>query len=147
MYRLPAIVSRAGAARSLSTMATGQPLALASAWYASRHHRHSSIIVSDAWKLSRSDSNDHGRITALFSTAATVEVPPPPSSHHKHEPLPSALGSIVYTETDEAPALATYSLYPVIAKVRVCIDIVLNLRYVLLLLSCYSFSDLVAIII
>jgi hypothetical protein len=45
-------------------------------------------------------------------------IPPPPTSHHPHEPLPSAKGSIIYTETDEAPALATYSLLPVIAKVR-----------------------------
>ncbi len=47
-----------------------------------------------------------------------LEIPPPPTSHHPHEPLPSAKGSIIYTETDEAPALATYSLLPVIAKVR-----------------------------
>lgn len=48
---------------------------------------------------------------------ATVEVPPPPTSNHKHAPMPEAQGSIIYTETDEAPALATYSLYPVISKV------------------------------
>lgn len=50
----------------------------------------------------------------LFSS---VEVPPAPTSNHPHTPLPGATASIVYTETDEAPALATYSLYPYIAKV------------------------------
>lgn len=43
-------------------------------------------------------------------------IPHPPTSNHRHHPLASATGSIIYTETDEAPALATYSLYPVIAK-------------------------------
>lgn len=56
----------------------------------------------------------------LFSTAATdnLSLPEPPTSNHPHEPLVGANGSIIYTETDEAPALATYSLYPVIRKVR-----------------------------
>jgi hypothetical protein len=42
----------------------------------------------------------------------------PPTSNHKHFPLTHAQGSVIYTETDEAPALATYSLYPVVSKVR-----------------------------
>jgi hypothetical protein len=46
-----------------------------------------------------------------------LSVPVAPSSHHLHRRVDSALASIVYTETDEAPALATYSLYPVISKV------------------------------
>ena len=54
--------------------------------------------------------------TARFLSA--VAVPNAPTSNHPHTPLPNATGSIVYTETDEAPALATYSLYPYIAKVR-----------------------------
>ncbi|GKY97323.1 hypothetical protein MPSEU_000690700 [Mayamaea pseudoterrestris] len=49
-------------------------------------------------------------------SAAAVHVPPPPTSNHKHSPLPGAVGTIVYTETDEAPALATYSLYPYLSK-------------------------------
>ncbi|CAB9511599.1 Isocitrate dehydrogenase [NADP] [Seminavis robusta] len=49
----------------------------------------------------------------FFSDVAT---PAAPTSSHPHTPLPNATGSIVYTETDEAPALATYSLYPYIAK-------------------------------
>jgi hypothetical protein len=51
---------------------------------------------------------------------STVSVPPPPTSHHPHTPLEGAEGKIIYTETDEAPALATYSLYPAVAKVSKC---------------------------
>ena len=50
--------------------------------------------------------------------SADVSLPKPPTSNHEHTPLAGAQGSIIYTETDEAPALATYSLYPVIKKVR-----------------------------
>ena len=45
-------------------------------------------------------------------------IPMPPTSNHPHTPFPDAKGAIIYTETDEAPALATFSLYPVISKVR-----------------------------
>ena len=51
----------------------------------------------------------------LFST--DVKVPPAPTSNHAHTKLANAQGSIIYTETDEAPALATFSLYPAVAKV------------------------------
>jgi len=47
---------------------------------------------------------------------STVAVPISPSSNHPHNPLPDAKGSLIYTETDEAPALATFSLLPVITK-------------------------------
>ena len=47
----------------------------------------------------------------------STEVPMPPTSSHPHIPLPSAKGSLIYTETDEAPALATYSLLPILSKV------------------------------
>jgi isocitrate dehydrogenase len=50
-------------------------------------------------------------------STTSIEVPPPPTSHHVHTPVPNAQGSIIYTETDEAPALATYSLYPVVSKI------------------------------
>ena len=46
-----------------------------------------------------------------------MTVPEPPSSNHEYEPLPTAKGRIIYTETDEAPALATYALYPMLRKV------------------------------
>jgi isocitrate dehydrogenase len=45
-----------------------------------------------------------------------IATPPPPTSNHPHTPLPGAKGAIIYTETDEAPALATYSLLPVFTK-------------------------------
>jgi isocitrate dehydrogenase len=48
---------------------------------------------------------------------STLSIPPPPTSNHPHTPVPGAKGTIIYTETDEAPALATYSLYPAVAKV------------------------------
>ena len=48
---------------------------------------------------------------------STVHVPPPPTSNHFHKPLTNPGGKIIYTETDEAPALATFSLYPAVAKV------------------------------
>mmetsp|Transcript_25237 Transcript_25237/g.69693 ORF Transcript_25237/g.69693 Transcript_25237/m.69693 type:complete len:793 (-) Transcript_25237:114-2492(-) len=47
---------------------------------------------------------------------SSVTVPPAPTSNHYHTPLPDAQGSIIYTECDEAPALATFSLYPIISK-------------------------------
>eukprot|EP00980_Cylindrotheca_fusiformis_P016971 scaffold5159_cov112-Cylindrotheca_fusiformis.AAC.25 len=50
-----------------------------------------------------------------FSVA--VEIPPPPTSHHPHTTLPNAKGTIIYTETDEAPALATYSLFPAVSRI------------------------------
>jgi hypothetical protein len=51
------------------------------------------------------------------SSSTTTTIPPAPTSHHAHKPLIDAMGSIIYTETDEAPALATYSLYPVVSKI------------------------------
>lgn len=53
-----------------------------------------------------------------MSTITSSDGKPILSSNHKHFPLPNAKGSVIYTETDEAPALATYSLYPVVSKVR-----------------------------
>ena len=50
---------------------------------------------------------------------STVDVPAPPTSNHAYKPLSGAQGKIIYTETDEAPALATYSLYPAVAKVSI----------------------------
>ena len=63
-----------------------------------------------------------------FFAAVNVTIPKPPTSNHRHTPLPNASGTIVYTETDEAPALATYSLYPYISKVS----------YTILLFQLYS---------
>eukprot|EP00533_Pseudo-nitzschia_delicatissima_P003503 CAMPEP_0116090682 /NCGR_PEP_ID=MMETSP0327-20121206/7101_1 /TAXON_ID=44447 /ORGANISM="Pseudo-nitzschia delicatissima, Strain B596" /LENGTH=795 /DNA_ID=CAMNT_0003581981 /DNA_START=119 /DNA_END=2506 /DNA_ORIENTATION=+ len=50
-------------------------------------------------------------------------IPPAPTSNHPHTALPDAQASIIYTETDEAPALATYSLFPVVNKIGALADI------------------------
>jgi isocitrate dehydrogenase len=46
----------------------------------------------------------------------SIPTPTPPTSHHPHEPLPGASAKIIYTETDEAPALATFNLLPIFSK-------------------------------
>jgi len=51
--------------------------------------------------------------TIFFSTDLSVAAP---TSNHPYTPQPGAKGSIIYTETDEAPALATYSFLPVLTK-------------------------------
>lgn len=48
---------------------------------------------------------------------SSVAVPDAPTSNHAYNKVDGADGTIIYTETDEAPALATYSLYPAVAKV------------------------------
>jgi hypothetical protein len=62
------------------------------------------------------------RLLVLSATAARFQssfaVPSPPTSNHPHKPVSNASASVIYTETDEAPALATFSLYPLISKVR-----------------------------
>ena len=63
-----------------------------------------------------SSNHIYSKPLAAFSTS--VDLPPPPTSNHPYSPLANAQGSVLYTETDEAPALATYSLYPIISKVR-----------------------------
>lgn len=79
---------------------------------------------SALWKtaplLASSSSFSSFRPTAaVFASVhfmSTVSIPEPPTSNHYHVPLANVTDTIVYTETDEAPALATYSLYPYIAK-------------------------------
>lgn len=53
----------------------------------------------------------------------TFPTPDPPTSNHPHVPLPSAKGKIIYTETDEAPALATFNLFPVFRKFASLADV------------------------
>jgi len=45
-----------------------------------------------------------------------VALPEPPFSNHPHKAIPGASGQLIYTETDEAPALATFSLLPILSK-------------------------------
>lgn len=47
---------------------------------------------------------------------STISVPSPPTSNHPHKVLPNAKGKLIYSETDEAPSLATYSLLPILTK-------------------------------
>ena len=55
-------------------------------------------------------------MTRTFSSTS-VATPHPPTSSHEHIPLTNAKSSLIYTETDEAPALATFSLLPILSKV------------------------------
>ena len=50
-------------------------------------------------------------------------MPSPPTSNHPHKSLPNAKGGLIYTETDEAPALATYSLLPILTKFATLSDV------------------------
>lgn len=56
-----------------------------------------------------------------FSTE--IEIPSAPTSNHPHAVNPNAKGSLIYTETDEAPALATYSLLPILNKFGTLADV------------------------
>mmetsp|Transcript_21996 Transcript_21996/g.50160 ORF Transcript_21996/g.50160 Transcript_21996/m.50160 type:complete len:810 (-) Transcript_21996:134-2563(-) len=49
-------------------------------------------------------------------TFSSVEIPTPPTSNHPHKEVHGAKGKIIYTECDEAPALATFSLLPIYSK-------------------------------
>ena len=61
--------------------------------------------------------------TASAADTDGLNIPPAPTSNHPHTKLPNAQASIIYTETDEAPALATYSLFPVVNKIGALADI------------------------
>lgn len=52
----------------------------------------------------------------MIRSFSDLKIPSPPTSIHPHAPNTSAKGSLIYTETDEAPALATFSLLPVLSK-------------------------------
>jgi len=81
----------------------------------------SRAAVSALTKTSRYISARSMRGNAAWMS--TVDVPAPPTSNHTYKPLSGAQGKIIYTETDEAPALATYSLYPVVSKIGALADI------------------------
>ncbi|KAL3898149.1 MAG: hypothetical protein SGARI_006745, partial [Bacillariaceae sp.] len=61
--------------------------------------------------------SSHVALASARWLSDAADVPPPPTSQHPHKALPNAQGRIIYTETDEAPALATYSLYPAVNKI------------------------------
>ena len=80
-----------------------------------RAFRVASILIGPRTVISRGGGT-FSRLAAVRHLS-TLDIPPPPTSHHPYKAMPGAKGTIMYTETDEAPALATYSLLPVIAKV------------------------------
>ena len=82
------------------------------------HAGHSSLAGLDL-----SDRQHPSFSSSLLSARffSSVEVPDPPTSNHPHHNLPNANGSLIYTETDEAPALATFSLLPILSKVSLLI--------------------------
>jgi hypothetical protein len=88
--------------------------AIAAATFRSLKCRRNSVVATPVASL-RWMKNSFSSVAA--ATGEVVSVPSPPTSNHHHVNLPHAQGSIIYTETDEAPALATYSLYPVVAKI------------------------------
>ena len=67
------------------------------------------VFPASALKNSNSSSS--------LRSFSSLECPDPPTSNHSHKPLHNAHGSIIYTETDEAPALATFSLLPILTKI------------------------------
>eukprot|EP00985_Skeletonema_marinoi_P005527 scaffold2397_cov119-Skeletonema_marinoi.AAC.4 len=66
-----------------------------------------------------------GKTSASFShrSMSDLALPDPPTSNHPHHDLPTAKGKLIYTETDEAPALATFSLLPVLTKFGALADV------------------------
>jgi len=59
--------------------------------------------------------------SAAFTTIS--DVPDAPTSTHTRHELKGAKGSLIYTETDEAPALATFSLLPILSKFGALADV------------------------
>jgi len=55
--------------------------------------------------------------------SSDVSMPEAPTSTHPFQPIPSANSSLIYTETDEAPALATFSLLPILTKFGALADV------------------------
>ena len=103
------------ALRRMALSATAVAPSSSSGWSAGQQGWSKGGVVRSSYFHPACDMSSRAA-SASASASASVAVPDPPTSHHRHYPLPQARGSIVYTETDEAPALATYSLYPVISK-------------------------------
>ena len=85
--------------------------------------------ISNSYSYSNTTTALSRMTTKLFSTTrlaaseADLKIPVAPTSNHPHTQLSNAQASIIYTETDEAPALATYSLFPVVNKIGALADI------------------------
>ena len=91
--------------------------AIAAATFRSLKVRRNNVVATPVAVASLRRMKNSFSSVAAAATGDVVSIPSPPTSNHHHVNLPNAQGSIIYTETDEAPALATYSLYPVVAKI------------------------------
>ena len=106
---------RSALAPSVTAISTSRSFFASHGDASSSSHRPSLAGLS----LNLSDQQHLGTGSTFLSARyfSSVEVPNPPTSNHPHEELPNANGSLIYTETDEAPALATFSLLPILTKV------------------------------
>jgi hypothetical protein len=98
--------------RAASTATTFHPNTIAAA-----------VVVARRWGQPQPQRPIVATVCATTTTTTALRslsscMPLPPSSNHRHVPMTHAQGTVIYTETDEAPALATYSLYPVVSKVK-----------------------------
>jgi len=73
------------------------------------------------FQLSRSCRSNYYKTTSCSRFLSSV--PDAPTSNHEYEPLQGAKGRLIYTETDEAPALATFSLLPSLRKFGAMVDV------------------------
>jgi hypothetical protein len=73
--------------------------------------------LSLPFNRSTSVSNTRAMMRGFTSSSSLLDMPSAPTSIHPHVQKPNASGSLIYTETDEAPALATFSLLPILTKV------------------------------
>ena len=125
---LATAVSRGRAGFAVSSLAKRSALAPSVTGITSRSFFASDADASSTFHgpsfagLSLSDRHYLGTGPPLPSARyfSSVDVPTPPTSNHPHRDLPNAHGSLIYTETDEAPALATFSLLPILTKVSDC---------------------------
>lgn len=67
--------------------------------------------------VNNSKSKNQKMKMSTIRSFSDLNIPSPPTSIHPHVAKPDAKGSLIYTETDEAPALATFSLLPILTKV------------------------------
>ena len=82
--------------------------------------RHLSYVTTNVSMLKK--RNSYNMIRPFSSSE--VNIPSPPTSIHPHHSIPNAKGSLIYTETDEAPALATFSLLPILTKVSILLLVI-----------------------
>ena len=106
-------VKRSALAPSVTAISTSR------SFFASHGDASSSSHRPSLAGLNLSDQQHLGTGSNFLSARyfSSVEVPNPPTSNHPNHDLPTANGSLIYTETDEAPALATFSLLPILTKV------------------------------